>query len=468
MPPTLDAAALERLLGPGVVSSDPADLAPRLVDERRLYRGTAGVLVRPRTVDQVVALLTHCDRERIGVVPQGGNTGYCGAATPFSTGQVLLSLDRLDRVRAVDAENYSITLEAGVVLAAAHAAAAEVGLQLPLTLGSEGSAMVGGLIATNAGGSNVVRYGMTRDLVLGLEAVLPGGRVISRARGLRKDNTGLRIADLLIGSEGTLGVITAATLKLSPPLAGRATALAVVPSVEGAGRLLRHFRDRCDDNLVAFELVTQTSAELSREPLASHGLAAAPQGAAWVLVETAADAADRADELLAAAFGAALAEGRVIDGVVARSSEQRSALWRFRESIPDGERMAGGSIKHDVSVPVHRIPEFLAMVDDALAAVPEARRSVFGHIGDGNLHYNVLAPEGVDPADWKQVHQAAITEAVLTAAEAVGGSFSAEHGIGVLKREELRRWRTPDELELMRQVKAVFDPNGIMNPGKVL
>ena len=470
MPLTTDigfaADPLRTLLGADAVCTDPAEMAPYLRDERGAFLGQAGLMVRPATAGDVSRLLRYCVDNAIAVVPQGGNTGYCGGGTPFSPSQLLLRLDRLNRVRSVNRANYSMTLEAGVILQQAQEAAQDAGLDFPLSMGSQGSCQIGGVLSTNAGGLNAVRFGVARDFVLGLEVVLPDGRLLSRTRGLRKDNTGYRVTDLFIGAEGTLGVITAASLKLLPRLAGRATALLCFAGTAAACDGLLHFREACDDNLVSYELLSRGSVELACAT-APPGLPSLAEDAVMVLLEVAAARDERAAELLEAALAPAIEGGLVTDGTIAASLDQRAGLWRFREGIPEAEKRAGGSLKHDVSVPVQDIDAFLADACAAVTAIADARFSIFGHLGDGNLHFNVLAPVTAEGAAWREQFGDAITGAVLELAESYGGSFSAEHGIGSLKVRELARYR-PEELAVMRALKATLDPAGIMNPGKVL
>jgi FAD/FMN-containing dehydrogenase len=464
--------ALERIaavVGPaGVVAAQ--DAAGMLNDERGLYRGAAAAIVRPSSTEQVAEIVRICRDARLGVVPQGGNTGYCGGATPFdSQREILLSLSRLNRVREIDTIGFTLTAEAGVVLANAQAAAREHGLLFPLSMGSEGSAQVGGALATNAGGVAVLRYGTARDLVLGLEVVLPTGEVLSDLKGLRKDNTGYDLKALFVGAEGTLGVITAAVLKLFPELRARETAWVAVPSVTAACRLLGFARRESGDRVVSAEYVSRPSLELvlshmsgARDPL----VAAAEH---YVLLELAAAEADSVlRENIERVLAAGLARRDVVDAAIAGSAEQRAALWRLRERVPEAERCEGGAIKHDVSVPIARIPDFIEQASRELGAVVAHRLSVFGHIGDGNLHFNVLPPEGRELAKFRDAHGAAISSCVHDVAAALGGSFSAEHGIGILKVAELERYESPQALAAMRAMKRALDPEGIMNPGKVL
>ncbi|MGR8919908.1 MAG: FAD-binding oxidoreductase [Gammaproteobacteria bacterium] len=462
-------AALAAAAGADALLVDEVDTERYLVDERRLYRGRALAVVRPATRAAVAEVVRVCAAARVPMVPQGGNTGYCGGATPDASGtQLVLSLERLNRVIEVDAVNASMTLEAGVVLATAQAAAAAAGLLMPLSMGSEGSCQIGGNLATNAGGLAVLRYGTARELCLGLEVVLPDGSVLEQLAGLRKDNTGYDLARLFIGAEGTLGIITAATLKLFPRPRARATVFAAVSDAPAACALLARLRAAVGDGVTTFEYLSAAALE---HALRATGERAPLDTAAghFVLVEWVgfddADMDGRAAALLAPWFEA----GLVCDAVVAANEAQRAALWRLRESVPAGEKLAGGSVKHDVSVRIGDVPALIEAAGARIAAGwPAARLSVYGHVGDGNVHFNVLAPAGADADEFRARHAAAISEAVHDAAAALGGSFSAEHGVGQLKRAALASYAGGARLAAMAAVKAALDPHGLMNPGKVL
>ena len=456
-------------VGPAQVRTDAGDLAPHLLDWRGRYRGAARALVLPGSTAEVAAVVSICRELRVPVVPQGGNTSLCGAATPSPDGgAIVLSLARMQRVRSCDVANAALTIESGAPLAAAQAAAEQQGMMFPLSLASEGSCTIGGVLSTNAGGTAVLRYGNARELVLGLEAVLPDGRLFEGLRSLRKDNTGYDLKQLFIGAEGTLGVITAAVLKLYPAPRSRATALAAVPDVDAAVRLLGTLRDALADRLVGFELMSAFSTALSRrhhphlpDPLPGHP---------WYALVQADDAAsdDTMPERVEAALGRAVETGTVVDATVARSAAQSAALWALRENISEGQRREGPNIKHDIALPVSAIPRFLRDAEAALSrALPGLRFVVFGHLGDGNLHYNLSAPEGTAASAFMGNEDVA-NRIVYDLVAAAGGSISAEHGIGQLKRGELRRYKPAVEIELMARVKAAFDPEGIMNPGKVL
>ena len=463
-------ARLENLLGPAAVVTDPADMAPWLTDERGRYRGRAAALLRPADTAQVAAAVALCAGRGVPVVPQGGNTGLCGGATPDSSGRaVVLSLNRLDRIREVDPANYTLTAEAGVVLADVQKAAAEADRLFPLSLGGEGTARIGGNLSTNAGGTGVLRYGNARDLTLGLEVVLPDGRVWDGLSGLRKDNAGYDLKQLFIGAEGTLGVITAAVLKLFPRPHRVETAFLALGAPGDTLALLARARAATGDRVTAFELVLRQPLDLvlahvpgARDPFA------APHPC-YVLFELSAAApADDARAQMESFLAAALEDGLLRDAVIAESGAQAAELWRLRETIPEAEKREGASIKHDVSVPVSRVPEFLeAASRKAAEIVPGIRVCAFGHVGDGNVHFNLARPEGADPAAFMD-REEAVNRAVHDAASGLRGSISAEHGIGQLKRETLARYKPATALDLMRRIKASLDPDNLMNPGKVL
>jgi FAD/FMN-containing dehydrogenase len=468
--PSVVPERLRALLGEDSVLTDPQDCAPFLVDHLGRCRGRALAVVQPRTVAEVAQLLTVCEAERIGVVPHGGNTSYCGGAIPDESGsELVLSLRRLNRIRNVDPDNYSLVAEAGCVLAQVQAAADAAERFFPLSIGSQGSCQIGGNLSTNAGGVNVLRYGMTRDLVLGLEVVLPGGRVLEGLSTLRKDNTGYDIKSLFLGAEGTLGVITAASFRLVPQIRARATALAAVPDVRAAVTLLGELRAASGERVSSFELIPRAGIELTTRhvPGVSDPLATAYEW--YVLCELSSSrAAEPLDAVLEEALAAALARATVLDAALVRSERERSALWKLRETIPEAQRHEGASLKHDISLPVAALPEFVARAASWVGEhVPEGRLVAYGHVGDGNLHFNISQ---LPTADRERFLARAeeIRRAIHDMVREFGGSFSAEHGIGRLKVAELERYGSPVELELMRSVKRAFDPQGIMNPGKVL
>jgi FAD/FMN-containing dehydrogenase len=461
---------LRALLGADGWLTSPADCAPYLSDHRHLYRGVALGVALPRSVEQVSGLLALCDARRIGVVPHGGNTGYCGGATPDESGrQLVLSLGRLNRIRSLDAVNYSLTADAGCVLAQVQRAAEEVGRFFPLSLGSEGSCHIGGNLSTNAGGVNVLRYGMMRELVLGLEVVLADGRVLPGLSGLRKDNTGYDLRDLFLGAEGTLGVITAASLRLFPKIRARATAFVALRDTGAAVTLLGVLRDASSDRVSSFELIPRIAVELTVRhiPGVTDPLAAAHPW--YVLCElSSARAADPLDAVLEEALGDALGRGEVLDAVLARSERERGSLWKLRESIPEAQRLEGPGFKHDVSVPISALAEFVMRASQWVSEhVPDGVLVAYGHVGDGNLHFNVNAAR-MARREAFLAREESVRRAIHDLVHGLRGSFSAEHGIGRLKVAELERYASPVELALMRTVKHALDPHGILNPGKVL
>ncbi len=456
-----------------LTSATHGDLAAYELDWRRRWHGAAWAVVRPGTAAEVAAVVRACADAGVAVVPQGGNTGLVGGGVPDASGtQVLLSLTRLNRIRAVDTANLTLTAEAGCVLQAVQQAAAEVGLRYPLSLAAEGSATIGGTLATNAGGTQVLRYGNARELCLGLEVVTPQGELWDGLSGLRKDNTGYDLRDLFVGSEGTLGVITAATLKLYPAPAATMTALAACASIDSAVALLERARRRLDAGLTGFEVMNAFSLELVARhfPQLPRPFGDAPLPAWTVLLELSdAEGEGHAREAFEALLADALDAGVIGDAVVAESVAQSRGLWHLRESIPLAQAEEGLNIKHDIALPVSAIPGFVGATDAALAAaIPGVRLVDFGHLGDGNLHYNVQAPEGVDAAEFLREREPAVNAIVYDAVCARGGSISAEHGIGQLKREELVRRKSAVALRMMRAVKAALDPQGIMNPGRVV
>jgi FAD/FMN-containing dehydrogenase len=463
-------AQLTSLLGEDCVRTDAAELGPLLVDHRGLYHGNAAALILPRTVEQVASALAFCDSQRIGVVPQGGNTGYCGGATPDATGQqVILSLRRLNRIRKLDALNYSATVEAGCVLAELQRAAADAERLFPLSLGAEGTCQIGGNLSTNAGGTSVLRYGMMRELVLGLEVVLADGRILDTLTGLRKDNTGYDVKSLFLGAEGTLGIITAATLKLFPAIRSIATAFVAVASVQAAVELLSRLRNYSGDCISSFELMPRLAVDLTVQHIRPV-VDPLPGPHDWyVLCEL---TSPRAEEPLDTVLENVLAEGHtaglVEDAAIAQSGREADSFWFVRDNIPRAQRLDGASLKHDISVPVAALPQFVKQAAEWISGhVPEGRLIAYGHVGDGNLHFN-LNQDPLVAAEAFLARAEEVKRAIHDLVHQFGGSFSAEHGIGQLKVAELERYAPPVELALMRSIKRAFDPNGIMNPGKVL
>ncbi len=459
------AEALARQLPAGTLR--PAE-ARHLEEPRGRYRGTAGLVAAPRTVDEVAAVVRACAAARIGIVPWGGGTGLVGGQVmPDGPAPVILTLERMARIRAVHADENVLVAEAGSVLADVQAAATGAGRMFALSLASEGSARIGGLLATNAGGVHVIRYGSARALCLGLEAVLPDGSVWHGLKRLRKDNAGYDLRDLLIGAEGTLGVITAASLRLDPVPAAEGAALFVVESPAAALGLLALAQARMGGGVSAFELIGRMGLDFLAEtmPEVRQPFDAHPD---WtVLVDVGLPAGLDPATALEGLFEAAVAAGLVTDGAIAQSEAQRAEFWRVREAIPEANRRVGSISSHDISVPLGAIPEFIARGTPALAALGDFRINCFGHVGDGNLHYNVFPAPGRSRADDEDL-RGAIKTCVHDLADSLGGSVSAEHGIGRLKVADLERYGDPAKLAAMRAIKAALDPRGIMNPGAVL
>lgn len=464
------ARRLSEALGADVVFSRPDDIAPWLSDWRGLYRGNAQAVVRPRTVEQVARMLALCQQAGVPVVPRGGNTGLCGGATPDASARnIVLSLDRMNAIRTIDTLGNTLVAEAGCVLGDLQRAAAQANRLLPLSLAAEDSCQLGGNLATNAGGVNVVRYGMARALVLGLEAVLPNGEIWHGLRTLHKDNTGYDLKQLLIGSEGTLGVITAAALRLYAPTPVRQVVIAAVASPQRALELFELLFAECGSRVQAFEFFTGECVDLVAAHVDGVRAPFAERHPAYVLLELA-DTADEAalGALLERVIGMAIEHDLCTDAAVSASLAQAEAMWRLREEISEAQRADGPHLKHDVSLPIDAIPAFMIKAEARIRALcADVRPFIFGHFGDGNLHYNVSRPVGA-PADFMTEHGAWLTDAVLDEVVRHGGSISAEHGIGQLKRAHFARYKSPLELRLMREIKAVFDPAGIMNPGKLL
>jgi FAD/FMN-containing dehydrogenase len=469
----IPADVLDRIkaaVGPKGWSDDPAALEPQLIDWRRRYRGRTPLLVRPASTAEVAAVVRLCAAERVPIVPQGGNTSLCGGSIPSESGrEILLSLSRMKRVRAIDAANYTVTVEAGCILADVQQAASQADRLFPLSLAAEGTCQIGGNLSTNAGGITVLRYGNARDLVLGLEVVLPDGQVWDGMRGLRKDNTGYDLKQLFLGAEGTLGIITAAVLKLFPKPIERVTAFVAVNDLDAAVELLARCRASSGDAVTSFELLPRLGIDLGRKYVAGVVEPLAERRDYYVLIELTAAVADSGlRATLEGTLGAALEDGLIADATVAESVEQAQRLWFVREAIVELQKFAGASIKHDISLPVSRIPAFLPR---AIAAVEEAHPGIrpvpFGHVGDGNIHFNLYHPEDMD-GDAFLARQPEMNRIVHDIVAELGGSFSAEHGIGRLRRDDMQHYKPPLELELMRRIKQAIDPDNIMNPGKVL
>ena len=470
---------LRALVGDAGIITDAQEVAPYATDWRKRYSGQPLAVVKPASTQEVAAVLRLCAETRTAVVPQGGNTSLCGGATPLAAqdaerflaggAQIVLKLSRLNRIRALDAVNNTITAEAGCVLANLQQAAAQAGRLFPLSLAAEGSCEIGGNLSTNAGGTAVLRYGNARDLVLGLEVVLPDGQIWDGLRGLRKDNTGYDLKQLFVGAEGTLGVITAAVLKLYPRPRARATALVALASPASALRLLSHMQGACGDRLTGFELMSGFCLSLVAKHFPATRLPLGQAHAQYVLLELSDTAsAQSLDATLEEALSAASEGGLVLDAAVAASEAQAEALWALRENIPEAQVQEGQQIKHDISVPISRIAEYIEATDAELQrAFPGVRLVTFGHLGDGNLHYNIAPPAGGDEVAF-MARAGEVSRVVHDSAARLGGSISAEHGLGQYKRGEILRYKSPLEMELMRRIKTALDPQGIMNPGKVL
>ena len=464
-------ARLKAAVGPSGWTDDPAVIAPHLVEERGLYRGNAAFMLRPASTKAVAAAVGLCAAAKLPIAVQGGNTGLVGGGVPDADGgEVLINLGRMDRIRAIDRENHTITVEAGCILANLQAAAADAGFLFPLSLASEGSCQIGGNLSTNAGGNAVLRYGSMRDLVLGLEVVLPDGRIWDGMRALRKDNTGYALKQLFVGAEGTLGIITAAVLKLFPLPKSRATAFVAVRSPAEAVTLLGRARAASSDLISAFELVPRIGIELVTRHLPGTRDPFAKPYPNYVLIEATA-ARDDDGSLrrgLETLLAEALADGTALDAVIAASEAQAKLLWKLRDELSPAQKREGACIKHDVSVPVSSLADFIRDATQAVTAIlPGIRVVAFGHIGDGNVHFNLSQPLGVDPAAylarWDEFNRVVHDITVR-----MNGSISAEHGIGRLKRAELAHYRSQTEIDLMRAIKGAIDPGNLMNPGRIL
>ena len=459
-------AQFRKIVGDKYAVTDAAEIAPYLTEERDLFHGRSPLVLRPGSTAEVSAICKLANEHRVALVPQGGNTGLVGGQTPHN-GEVVVSMRRLDKIRDIDTASNTMTCEAGVVLQIAQQRASEVDRLFPLSLGAEGSCTIGGNLSTNAGGTTALAYGVAREMALGLEVVLADGRILNALSKLKKDNTGYDLRNLFIGAEGTLGIITAATLKLFPKPHAVETAFVGVKSPAAALKLLSISQNEAAGTLTSFELLSGIAVDFSihhgidiRDPLASKH--------PWYVLMELSSSRDDARAALESILAQGLENEIVDDAVIAANLAQRSAFWKLRDEMSAAQKPEGGSIKHDISVPVVAVPDFIEQADAAVVKlIPGARPVPFGHLGDGNIHYNVSQPVGGDAADflarWHEVN-ALVFEIVLR----MGGSISAEHGIGVLKRDELPEVKDKVAIELMRSIKAMLDPSGIMNPGKVL
>ena len=458
---------LKTVVGPKGCSEAPLEIAPHLEEWRSKYKGHSPLLLKPASTKEVSAILAICHETATPVVPQGGNTGLVGGQIPFDD-EVLVSLSRMNRVRALDEDAHALIVEAGVILADAHRAAGEKNLIFPLSLAAEGSCTIGGNISTNAGGVHVLRYGMMRDLVLGLEVVLADGRVLDLLRTLRKDNSGYDLKQLFIGAEGTLGIVTAAALKLFPRPELTATALLAVPSPASAVAMLSRLQSATGGMVSAFELLPRLGLELVVTHIANTRDPLRAPSPWYVLAEATSAATLDLKGTFEVALSSAMESGLVTDAVVAENEAQRTALWALRENLSEAQKREGASVKHDVSVPISAIPDFLTRGASAvLNLIPGARPVSFGHLGDGNIHFNFSVPKGGDAAPFLAQWDI-IQRTVHDIVHECGGSFSAEHGIGVMKRADLARYKSEAEIHVMRTLKRALDPKTILNPGKLV
>ncbi|MGH6931879.1 MAG: FAD-binding oxidoreductase [Dongiaceae bacterium] len=461
---------IKRVVGSKGWIDSPELMAPYLADWRKRYEGKAALVVRPQSTDELAEVVRSCAAAKLPIVPQGGNTGLCGGATPDQAGDaILVSLSRLNRIRAIDGPNHTITVEAGCVLKQIQETVAEAGYLFPLSLSAEGTCQIGGNLSTNAGGITVLRYGNARDMVLGLEVVLPDGQIWNGLRALRKDNSGYDLKQVFIGAEGTLGIITAAVLKIYPSPTERATGFAALNSLEAAVELLARCRRMTGDATTSFELLPRAGIDMALRFVPGAMEPLKERRDYYVLIELTSSAADAGLRArLEATLSAALDDELIADATIANSDEQARRLWMVRESIVELQKVAGASIKHDIAVPVSVVPAFLSAAFKAVqSALPGIRPIAFGHVGDGNIHFNLYQPENM-AAGLFMSQQELLTRVTHNLVIAHGGSISAEHGVGQLRRAEIRRYKPAVEIELMRGIKQAIDPHNIMNPGKVL
>jgi FAD/FMN-containing dehydrogenase len=452
------------IVGQKACVTDQDELEPNLTEWRDIYHGRTLAMVSPATTQEVSDIVRVCAAADTGIVPQGGNTGLCGGAIPDESGeQVLMSLSRLNRIRSIDPDDFSMVAEAGCILATLQQEALEAGRYFPLSLGAEGSCQIGGNLSTNAGGINVIRYGTARQQVLGLEVVLADGTIINGLRSLRKDTAGYDLKQLFVGSEGTLGIITAACLRLYPQPGETVTAMIALGNADAAVSLLGELRKRLADRVEAFELISKRALDFVQRHIPGAGISLDIGGDWYVLIE-AALGDDR--QLLDLVLESALQKNLIHDAVVAKNAGEAEALWRMRHSISEAQKFEGPSIKHDIAVPIAKIQDFMKTCEDKLSALePTARPVIFGHVGDGNLHYNLTVPEEIAE---DQLRAERITMTIYDLVADLGGSFSAEHGIGARKRGYLEHYRGDVEIALMRRLKAALDPHNTLNPGKVI
>jgi FAD/FMN-containing dehydrogenase len=454
---------LKQAIGAQFVITDPVELEPYFKEYRGRYQGTGMAVVKPGTTQEVSAIVKLCAAHKISIVPQGGNTSLVGGSIPYQNTSIVINTSRLNKIRNIDADNFTMTVDAGCILATIQQKAADANRFFPLSLGAEGSCQIGGNISSNAGGIYTIRYGNCRDLVLGIEAVLPNGDIWNGLRSLRKDNTGYDLKHLFIGAEGSLGIITGAVLKLFPIPATRETFLVAVNGPEQALELLSRTRAVLGDSITAFELIARPCVELALE-VGPKCIDPLEQKTDWMVLAELSAGQERVETFL----GTMLEENVILDATIAANEQQRSELWFLREAIVEAQRHAGGSIKHDISVPVSKIPEFIHEATAFVHTMIEGVRPViFGHMGDGNLHFNLTQPRDADRETYLERWDE-ITHAVHDIVQKYNGSFSAEHGVGVFKAGELAQRKSSVEMALMRQIKHALDPHNLMNPGKVL
>ena len=456
---------LKNIVGEGGWTTDEHELEPHLVEWRGTWRGNTPIMVSPDSTEDVAEVIRECRKAGTSVVPQGGNTGLCGGAIPDPDGsQVLLSLSRMNRIRAIDPDDHSIVAEAGCTLASIQRAAADVDRFFPLSLAAEGSCQIGGNLSTNAGGINVLRYGTARDQALGLEVVLADGSIWNGLRSLRKDTAGYDLKHLFIGSEGTLGIITAASLRLFPAVLHPRTALLALESPDQAIRLLALLRHRLADRIQAFELLPDRAIRFVNRHMPDIRVPVSPDHPWYVLLETSGDSSDETEKQLMQAMEMDL----VVDAVIAKNRAEAEDMWRMRHSISEAQKREGASLKHDISVPVGAVADFIREAGEAVTErLPGIRPVAFGHVGDGNVHFNLSPPEAAKPSEFLAQRESMAT-IVYDVVDRFGGSISAEHGIGQAKRDHLQTYKSETEITLMRTLKSALDPDNLLNPGKVI
>ena len=460
---------LKETLGPKGWIEDLNTIEPHLLEERGLYKGKSDLLLKPNSTNEVSKILKLCNKFNIKIVPQGGRTGLCGGTVPSNNGQeVMLSLERMNNIKEFNEKNFTVTVEAGCILSNIQDQASEKNFLFPLSLASEGSCTIGGNLSTNAGGINVLRYGMARDLVLGIEVVLADGTIWNNLTSLRKDNRGYDLKQLFIGSEGTLGIITSAVLKLFPSPKNIETALFAIPNSEAAIELFGLARSASADLLNAYELVSRIGMEMVLKNIPGAKEPMSNKYKWYVLLEFSSSSKNNMRKQMENLFEVAINKNIVLDGVIAESTQQRKDLWLLRDGLNEAQKPEGGSIKHDISIPINNVSAF---INDATCSVekfiPESRVVTFGHIGDGNIHFNISQPIKSNKEDFLKKWES-VNKIVFDIVNDLDGSFSAEHGIGKLKREELKFYNPEIEINLMKSIKNTFDPNNILNPGKVL